>query len=35
MTPVLILDDKVAFMGYVPSKEDVEAAMKNALQAKG
>jgi hypothetical protein len=25
----------VAFMGYVPSKEDVEAAMKNALQAKG
>ena len=35
MTPVLILDGKVAFMGYVPSKEDVEAAMKNALQAKG
>jgi hypothetical protein len=30
MTPVLILDGKVAFMGYVPEKEDIKAAMRNA-----
>ena len=35
MTPVLILDDKVAFMGYVPDKEDIKVAMKNVLRAKG
>ena len=30
MTPVLILDGKVAFMGYVPEKEDIKAAMQKA-----
>lgn len=30
MTPVLILDGKVAFMGYVPDKEDIKAAMQKA-----
>jgi len=30
MTPVLIIDDKVAFMGYVPDKEDIKAAMRKA-----
>ena len=30
MTPVLILDGKVAFMGYVPEKEDIKAAMRMA-----
>ena len=30
MTPVLIIDDKVAFMGYVPDKENIKAAMRMA-----
>ncbi len=30
MTPVLILDGKVAFMGYVPDKEDIKTAMRKA-----
>jgi len=30
MTPVLILDGKVAFMGYVPDKKDIMAAMQKA-----
>lgn len=30
MTPVLIIDDKVAFMGYVPDKDDIKAAMRKA-----
>jgi hypothetical protein len=30
MTPVLILDGKVAFMGYVPDKKDIKAAMQKA-----
>ena len=30
MTPVLLFDDKVAFMGYVPTKEDIKAAMQRA-----
>ena len=30
MTPVLILDGKVAFMGYVPDKKDIKTAMQKA-----
>jgi hypothetical protein len=30
MTPVLIIDDKVVFNGYVPSKEDIKAAIQTA-----
>ena len=30
MTPVLIIDDKVEFNGYVPSKEDIKAAIQTA-----
>ena len=30
MTPVLIIDDKVAFSGYVPRKEDIKAAIQSA-----
>ena len=30
MTPVLIIDDKVAFMGSVPEKDDIRAAMQKA-----
>ena len=30
MTPVLILDGKVAFMGYVPDKQNIKAAMRMA-----
>jgi predicted DsbA family dithiol-disulfide isomerase len=30
MTPVLLIDDKVAVMGYVPSKEDIKAAIQKA-----
>ena len=30
MTPVLIIDDKVAFMGYVPDKQNIKAAMRMA-----
>jgi len=30
MTPVLIIDDKVAFMGSVPDKKDIKAAMQKA-----
>jgi len=30
MTPVLIIDDKVVFRGYVPDKEDIKAAMRMA-----
>ena len=34
MTPVLIIDDKVAFMGSVPDKEDIRAAMQKAADAR-
>ena len=30
MTPVLIIDDKVVFMGYVPDREDIKAVMQKA-----
>jgi hypothetical protein len=30
MTPVLIIDGKVAFNGYVPSKEDIKTAIQTA-----
>jgi len=30
MTPVLIIDDKVAFSGYVPNKEEIKTAIKTA-----
>jgi len=30
MTPVLIIDDKVAFSGYVPRKEDIKEAIQSA-----
>jgi len=30
MTPVLIIDDIVAFMGSVPDKKDIKAAMQKA-----
>ena len=30
MTPVLLIDGKVAFMGYVPNKEDIKTAIKTA-----
>ena len=32
MTPVLLLDDKVLVMGYVPDKEDIKTAIKNHAQ---
>jgi hypothetical protein len=35
MTPVLIIDGKVAFMGSVPSKEDVRVAMQKASGSVG
>lgn len=31
MTPVLLIDGKVAFMGYVPKKEDIKVAIQAAL----
>jgi len=31
MTPVLLIDGKVAFMGYVPGKEDIKVAIQAAL----
>jgi hypothetical protein len=34
MTPVLIIDDKVAFSGYVPGKEYIKAAIQNAKGSK-
>ncbi len=34
MTPVLILDGNVAFMGYVPEKEDIKAAMRKAADTR-
>ena len=30
MTPVLIIDNKVAFSGYVPGKEDIKSALQSA-----
>ena len=33
MTPVLLIDDKAAFNGYVPPKEDIKAAIKKALDS--
>jgi hypothetical protein len=33
MTPVLLIDGKVAFMGYVPRKEDIKAIIKKALDS--
>jgi len=35
MTPVLIIDEKVAFMGSVPDKEDIKAAMRKASGSLG
>ena len=32
MTPVLLIDDEVAFSGYVPKKEDIKEALKKAAQ---
>jgi hypothetical protein len=31
MTPVLLIDGKVAFMGYVPNKADIKVAVQRAL----
>ena len=33
MTPVLLIDDKVTFNGYVPPKEDIKAIIKKALDS--
>lgn len=33
MTPVLLIDDEVAFSGYVPTKEDIKEALKKAAQS--
>ena len=35
MTPVLLIDDEVAFSGYVPKKEDIKEALKKAAQQWG
>lgn len=35
MTPVLLLNDKVAAMGYVPDKEYIKTAIKKHLQKGG
>jgi hypothetical protein len=32
MTPVLLLDDTVVVMGYVPDKKHIKAAIKNHAQ---
>jgi hypothetical protein len=32
MTPVLLLDDKVIVMGYVPDEEYIKTAIKQYLQ---
>lgn len=32
MTPILVIDDKVVFSGYVPSKEDIKGAIRTASQ---
>jgi hypothetical protein len=32
MTPVLLLDDKVLVMGYVPDKEYIKSAIKKHVQ---
>ena len=34
MTPVLLIDGKVAFMGYVPRKEDIKVAIQKVLSSK-
>jgi len=33
MTPVLLIDGKVAFMGYVPGKEDIKVVIQAALNS--
>ena len=33
MTPVLLIDGKVAFMGYVPRRENIKEAIKKALSS--
>jgi len=33
MTPVLLIDNKIAFMGYVPRKEDIKVAIQKALSS--
>ena len=33
MTPVLLIDGRVAFMGYVPGKEDIKEAIQAALNS--
>jgi hypothetical protein len=32
MTPVLLIDDKVAFSGFVPKKEDIKEALKRTAE---
>jgi hypothetical protein len=32
MTPVLLIDGKIAFSGYVPKKEDIKEAFKKAAK---
>jgi hypothetical protein len=32
MTPVLLIEDKVAVMGYVPNKEFIKSTIKNNLE---
>jgi hypothetical protein len=32
MTPVLLIDDKVTFSGYVPKKEEIKEAFKKAAK---
>ena len=32
MTPVLLIDDMIAFSGYVPAKEDIKEAIQKAAQ---
>ena len=33
MTPVLLIDGKVAFMGYVPKREDIKKSIKKVLNS--
>ncbi len=33
MTPVLLIDGKVAFMGYVPKREDIKETIKKVLNS--
>jgi len=33
ITPILLIDGRVAFMGYVPRKEDIKVAIQKALSS--